>query len=65
MDPVQKVFEIEGLRLLILSFSLDKVKKKKINITCQDKIEGLFFCCIVCIFYKYIKNNTFLSGNLF
>lgn len=59
MDPVQKVFEIDDLRLLILSYSLDKVKKKKINITCQDKIkkktQGVLLHCLLCIFYKYIK----------
>lgn len=59
MDPVQKVFEIDGLRLLILSYSLDKIKKKKINITCQDKIraktQGAFLCCFFCIFYRYVK----------
>lgn len=59
MDPVQKVFEIEDLRLLILSYSLDKVKKKKINITCQDKLkaktQGAVLCCFLCIFYKYVN----------
>ena len=64
MDPVQKVFEIDDLRLLILSFSLDKIKKKKINITCQDKLkektQGAVLCCFLCIFYKYI-NFPFLA----
>jgi hypothetical protein len=59
MDPVQKVFEIDGLRLLILSYSLDKVKKKKINITCRDKIKnkthGACLCFFFCIFYRYVK----------
>ena len=28
-DPCEKVFSIPGLRLIILSYSLDRIKKKK------------------------------------
>ena len=40
MDPVEKVFSIDDLRLLILSFYLDKVKNK--TISCKNKIEKIF-----------------------
>ena len=42
MSSVEKVFSIEELRLLILSFYLDKVKEEN-NTTCKNRIER-FFC---------------------
>ena len=39
--PVEKVFYIDGLRLLILSFYLDKVKKIKKPVNCLNKINYL------------------------
>lgn len=60
MNPVEKVFTINGLRLLILSFYLDKVKVKKNTVTCLsrierflcDPIERLIFSILIRIYYS-------------
>ena len=41
MSSVEKVFSIEELRLLILSFYLDRAKEEN-NITCKIELRGFF-----------------------
>ena len=42
MDPVEKVFSIDDLRLLILSFYIDKKKVKIHNSSCKSKLHEIF-----------------------
>ena len=42
MDPVEKVFSIDDLRLLILSFYLDKEKVNTYRPSCKSKLHEIF-----------------------
>jgi len=57
-DPCEKVFTIDDLRLLILSFSLDKIKIKKVK---KRFIERRFLKLLKFIhsFNNYIDYITF------